>query len=88
MNLFRIRINLFFDIHKEHFENDFKDYDKNEIIKQMLSFRNAYAHADDSKLSNNNIFTLLRFTKKMILVHLYSDILNNKEFYINIKEIL
>ena len=24
------------------------DYDKNEIIKQMLSFRNAYAHADDS----------------------------------------
>lgn len=85
---FRVRINLFFDIHKEHFENDFKDYDKNEIIKQMLSFRNAYAHADDSKLSNNNIFTLLRFTKKMILVHLYSDILNNKEFYINIKEIL
>lgn len=54
----------------------------------MIQFRNAYAHADDSKLNIENIFTLIRFIKKMILVHLYSDILQIITYEIDLAKIL
>lgn len=79
----RTRINLFLDLHFSYFEEDFNDFDREDIIKKLISFRNAYAHADDSKLENNDLFTLIRFTKKMILVHLFSDILNLNGYSIN-----
>ena len=85
---FRTRINLFFDLHKNYFEDDFKNYKKDEIVHQMIQFRNAYAHADDSKLNIENIFTLIRFIKKMILVHLYSDILQITTYEIDLAKIL
>ncbi len=84
---FRARINLFLDNHAKFFEDDFKQYNKDVIIKQIIKFRNAYAHADASKLSTNDIFTLIRFTKKMILVHLYSDILDMDKIQIDLNKI-
>ncbi|MDY2844359.1 MAG: hypothetical protein SOT81_10340 [Treponema sp.] len=84
---FRARINLFLDNHAKFFEDDFKQYNKDVIIKQIIKFRNAYAHADDSKVSTNDIFTLIRFTKKMILVHLYSDVLDMDKIQIDLNKI-
>lgn len=85
---FKSRIDLFLDLHQDFFGEDFNKYNREEIIQQMIQFRNAYAHADDSKLSIDNIFTLIRFTKKMILVHLYSDILQINNYKIDLAKIL
>lgn len=79
----KTRINLFLDFHACIFDEDFHTFDREEIIKKIIAFRNAYAHADNSKLENNDLFTLIRFTKKMILVHLFSDILNLNGYSIN-----
>lgn len=85
---FKSRIDLFLDLHQDFFVEDFNNYNRDEIIQQMIQFRNAYAHADDSKLSIDNIFTLIRFTKKMLLVHLYSDILQINNYAIDLAKIL
>ncbi len=84
---FRARINLFLDNHAKFFEADFKQYNKDEIIQQIIKFRNAYAHADDSKLNTDDIFKLIRFTKKMILIHLYSDVLSIDVVQIDLNKI-
>ena len=85
---FKNRIELFFDLHENHFIDEFNKYNRNEIISQMIQFRNAYAHADDSKLNNKSLFTLIRFIKKMILVHLYSDVLELDNYTIDFKDII
>lgn len=85
---FKSRIDLFLNFHQGFFVEDFNKYNREEIIQQMIQFRNAYAHADDSNLSIDNIFTLIRFTKKMILVHLYSDILQINDYEIDLAKIL
>lgn len=83
----RNRIDYFLDLHSKYFEHDFKKYDKDKIIKEIIKFRNAYAHADDSKMSNEDIFILCRFLKKMILVHLFSDVLKIDDFKIELADI-
>ena len=83
----KTRINLFLDLHSSYFEEDFNDFDREDIVRKLISFRNAYAHADDSKLENNELFTLVQFTKKMILVHLYSDILELNGYSIDRKRL-
>lgn len=75
----RSRIEYFFQIHENDFKEDFTKYDKNDIISQIVAFRNAYAHADDSKLKDYDIIDFCRFAKKMILVHLFVDILGMKD---------
>lgn len=82
----RNRIEYFFQIHDSYFEDDFVKYDKNDIISQIIAFRNAYAHADDSKLKDYDVIDLCRFSKKMILVHLYVDILEMEEFQIKLEK--
>lgn len=85
---FKTRINLFLDLHKDYFVEDFEKHNRDEVVKQMIQFRNAYAHADDSKLTVENIFTLIKFIKKMILVHLYSDVLNISNFSIDLRKLV
>ena len=75
-------------IPENHFIDEFNKYNKNEIIVQIIQFRNAYAHADDSRLNIESLFTLIRFIKKMILVHLYSDILELDNYTIEFKNLL
>jgi len=82
----RSRIEYFFQIHENYFKEDFTKYDKNDIISQIVAFRNAYAHADDSKLKDYDVIDLCRFSKKMILVHLYVDILKMEEFQIELEK--
>ncbi len=83
----KTRINLFLDLHSSYFEEDFTDFDREDIVRKLISFRNAYAHADDSNLENNELFTLVQFTKKMILVHLYTDILELNGYSIDRKRL-
>lgn len=83
----KTRINLFLDLHSSYFDEDFHIYDRNDITTKLVSFRNAYAHADDSKIENNELFTLIRFAKKMILVHLYSDVLELNGYSIDRKRL-
>jgi len=85
---FKTRINLFLDLHQNYFVEDFEKHNRDEVVKQMIQFRNAYAHADDSKLTIENIFTLIRFIKKMILVHLYSDVLNMSNLSIDLRRLV
>lgn len=81
----RNRIGMFLDEKKLFFSEDYqmKDFPTkqgnenpyDEILSQIISFRNAYAHGDDSTIKKNNLSILSKFCKKMILIHLYTDIL-------------
>ena len=61
---FKTRIELFLDLHENHFIDEFNKYDKNEIIVQIIQFRNAYAHADDSRLNIESLFYINKIYKK------------------------
>lgn len=93
----RNRIGMFLDEKKLFFSDDYqlKDFTTkqgnenpyDEILSQIISFRNAYAHGDDSKIQENNLSILSKFCKKMILIHLYTDILGLTDVNIPLEKI-